>query len=75
MGTTITRVKGGDFIVFLPARSYASADISRRCVSVLFVCVCVCVSVSLCVCHTPVFVSNGINVGSRKQCHVIAQIR
>jgi len=37
---------------FLPARRYASANISRRRVSVR---VCVCVSV----CHTPVLYQNG----------------
>jgi len=40
---------------------------------VIAIIVCLCVCVSLSVCHTLVLHQNGQNVGSCKQCHVIAE--
>ena len=55
--------KGGSKREFLPARRYASAEISRRRVSVCL---------SVCLSHAGI-VPKRLNVGSRKQRHVIAQ--
>ena len=49
---------------FLPARRYASAGISRHRVSV-------CLYVCVCLSHAGI-VSKRLNIGSRKQRHVIA---